>query len=151
MELTSTTIEQGLGASRELAAAYQAVWDALGQQGHLPPSILELARLRLAAMHQLRAEMDLRSSWGTGLDEGKIISVLAGRWPENGSFSTAERAVLEFTEIYAQDPGAITDELAAAVATQFGDSGLVCLVEALGFIDGRLRLAIMFNRFGNTQ
>ncbi len=52
--------------------------------------------------------------------------------------------MLEFAEIYAQDPGALTDELADGVKRHFGEAGLVCLIEALGFIEGRIRLALMF-------
>ncbi|MGD9598223.1 MAG: hypothetical protein AB7G76_11615 [Steroidobacteraceae bacterium] len=45
--------------------------------------------------------------------------------------------------IYGQDPQAITDELAGAVKAHFGETGLVALIEALGVIDGRIRLAMM--------
>ena len=62
--------------------------------------------------------------------------------------SAAEQAVLEFAEIYAQDPGALTDELADGVKRHFGEAGLVCLIEALGFIEGRIRLALMFTALG---
>jgi hypothetical protein len=61
-------------------------------------------------------------------------------------FDAAERSVLAFTEIYAQGPEFITDELATEITGHFGDAGLVCLIEALGFIDARIRLALVFNR-----
>ena len=54
--------------------------------------------------------------------------------------------MLAFTEIYAQGPEFITDELATEITGHFGDAGLVCLIEALGFIDARIRLALVFNR-----
>lgn len=57
--------------------------------------------------------------------------------------SSAEHAALEFAEVYGQDPEAITDQLAAAVKAHFGEAGLVALIEALGMIDGRIRLGMM--------
>ena len=41
------------------------------------------------------------------------------------------------------DAQAITDELSAAVVAHYGEPGLVALIEALGFMDGRMRLARM--------
>jgi hypothetical protein len=40
------------------------------------------------------------------------------------------------------------DELADGVKRHFGEAGLVCLIEALGFIEGRIRLALMFTALG---
>jgi len=34
------------------------------------------------------------------------------------------------------------------VKRHFGEAGLVCLIEALGFIEGRIRLALMFTALG---
>ena len=48
-------------------------------------------------------------------------------------------------EVYSQDPAAITDEMAEAVKGVYGDTGLVVLIEALGFIDGRIRMARLTN------
>ena len=80
-----------------------------------------------------------------GLTEDKIQSLLSGAYLRDPCFSPAELAALEFTEIYAQDPGAIGDEQADAVKAALGEPGLVCLVESLGFIEGRIRLALMFS------
>jgi hypothetical protein len=77
--------------------------------------------------------------------KGKIDAVLAGNWHRDPQFSEAEKAVLNFAEYYFVDPESISDEAAAAVVRHFGDSGLVCLVEALGFIDCRIRLALIYS------
>jgi hypothetical protein len=42
------------------------------------------------------------------------------------------------------DTQAITDELAEAVKLHVGDAGLVLLVEALGILDGRTRLSLLW-------
>ena len=145
MAYTSVTVE--LGASLDIEDAFHAVWEALERQHHLPLAMLELARLRLAALHRADHEMALRSSWATGLSERKAESTLAGNWHRDPDFDASERAILAFTEVHAQGAEFITDELAADIKDHFGDTGLVCLIEALGFIDARIRLALVFNCF----
>lgn len=141
---TSATLE--LGASPDLEGAFHAVWEALGRQHHLPVGILELARLRLASMHHADHEMALRSPWASGLSEQKAADTLAGNWHRGADFDASEKAVLAFAEIYAQGAEFITDELATDIKGHFGDAGLVCLIEALGFIDARIRLTLVFSR-----
>ncbi|HQR02979.1 MAG: hypothetical protein JSR19_00805 [Proteobacteria bacterium] len=153
MAFTTANIGLALNASADVRTAYQAVWDGLWQQRHLPPALLELARLRLAALHQAPREAALRPALAesTGLDAAKIESTLSGNWYKDAAFSAGERAVLAYTEVYAQDPEAISDELAADVLANYGEPGLVCLTEALGFIDGRIRLALMFSHLGGAR
>jgi hypothetical protein len=111
----SNRAELDLSMLGPLGTTHQAIWRALKSQQHLPPSALRACCERLAVLH--------------GLSSVRTTPRDAG-----------EAAVLEFTEIYAQDPGALTDELAAAVRAHYGDAGLVALVEALGLCDARLRL-----------
>jgi hypothetical protein len=51
---------------------------------------------------------------------------------------------LAFTEVYAMDTQALTDQHAQAVKRHFGDAGLVLLVEALGILDGMTRLSLLW-------
>lgn len=141
--LNTQTLPTALAAGGRITEAYEAVWDALWKQPHLPSQLLELCRLRLAQFHGATAELGLRRD--TALAPRKIDSLLSGNYFRDPEFSPAERAVLEFTEIYAQDPAAIGDDLADAVKEHFGEAGLMCLIEALGFIDGRIRLALIFS------
>jgi len=67
--------------------------------------------------------------------------VLAGTAGSDPAFSAAERAVLEFTELFWMDAQSIDDAAAEAVAAHHGEAGLVLLIEALGLIDGRIRAA----------
>ena len=129
----------------ELARRHEALWKAIWEQPHVPASILELCRLQLAVLHGAAREFDIPPPPGrpAEVDGGKVAGVLAGRWAREPRFSSAERAALAFTEIYGQDPQAITDELADEVKTHFGEAGLVALIEALGAIDGRIRLGLM--------
>lgn len=139
--LTATLARSG----GELARRHEALWQAIWEQGHVPATTLELCRLRLARLHGAAREFEASPPLGppAGVDSGKIAGVLAGRWTREPCFSPAECAALEFAEIYGQDPQAITDELAEEVKTHFGEAGLVALIEALGVIDGRIRLGMM--------
>ena len=46
---------------------------------------------------------------------------------------------------------AITDELAAAVKTHFGEAGPLALIAALGVIDGRIRLGMLLGPLLATE
>ena len=142
--LNTQTLSTALHAGGAVAAGYDRIWHTIWQhQTHVPVALLELCRLRLAQFHGAASEIALRHDVGVPAD--KIESLLAGEYFKDARFDAAERAVLDFTEIYAQDPMAISDELAANVTQHLGEAGLVCLVESLGFIEGRIRLALMFS------
>jgi hypothetical protein len=137
---TSDDVSRLLAAGGEMAASFDRAWESVWQQPHVPATVLELCRLRLARLHGLAAA---ESQARAPVDAGKRAAVLAGSYARDDRVSPAERAAIEFAEVYAMDAQAITDELAAGVVAQFGEPGLVALIEALGFIDGRLRLARM--------
>lgn len=140
--VTSDTLSAALVAGGAMARDFNAVWEQLWRQDHLPPRLLELCRLRLAQLLGAGAELDALR--GLEQDPGRIAALRSGSYHRSACFDAPEQAVLEFAEIYAQDPGALTDELADGVKRHFGEAGLVCLIEALGFIEGRIRLALMF-------
>ncbi len=123
----------------DIAATFEALYLSLWTQPHLPPEVLELCRLRLAQLHHCEVEMQ-RHDYDVATEKRNNLS----HWNTDSSFSDAERACLAFTEVYAMDTQALTDELAAAVKTHFGDAGLVLLVEALGILDGMTRLSLLW-------
>jgi alkylhydroperoxidase family enzyme len=123
----------------DIAAAYDALYQSLWRQPHLPAEILELCRLRLAQLHRSAVELQRQEQ---PIMEGKRDHL--NNWDTDSRFSDAERACLAFTEVYAMDTQAITDELAEAVKLHVGDAGLVLLVEALGILDGRTRLSLLW-------
>jgi hypothetical protein len=108
--------DRELAGAGALGRAYGELWRSLWAQQHLPAALLEKCLGRMAMLHGL-----------TG--------------PPAEAASPAESAAIAFTELYAQDPAAITDVAAEQVKLHFGDAGLVALIEALGFFDARLRLA----------
>ena len=123
----------------EIAGSFAALYAALWTQPHLPAPVLELCRLRLAQLHQCAVEIE-RSDCALAADKYANLA----HWNTHRSFTDAERACLAFTEVYAMDTQALTDELAAAVKVHFGDAGLVLLVEALGILDGMTRLSLLW-------
>jgi hypothetical protein len=137
---TAGDVSTLLRAGGQMAECFDRAWDSVWQQPHVPAAVLELCRLRLARLHGLvEAEAQPR----VAVDAGKRAAVLGGSYARDDRVSPAERAAVEFSEVYAMDAQAITDELAAGVVEHFGEPGLVALIEALGFIDGRMRLARM--------
>lgn len=123
----------------DIAASFEALYQSLWTQPHLPAEILELCRLRLAQLHGSAVDMQ-RHDCDISSDKRSNLP----HWNTHSSFSSAELACLAFAEVYAMDAQALTDEHAAAVKAHFGDAGLVLLVEALGILDGMTRLSLLW-------
>lgn len=123
----------------EMASGFETLYRSLWTQHHIPPTTLELCRLRLAQLHRSAVDMR-RSDCDIPANQRDTLT----HWDSDGNFSAAERACLAFTEVYAMDVQALTDELADAVKSHHGDAGLVLLVEALGILDGMTRLSLLW-------
>lgn len=128
-----------IGELAELAAPFSALYESLWTQSHVPADVLELCRLRLAQLHQCAVELQRREV-EIPIEKSKRLA----QWDTDSIFSPAERACLAFTEVYAMDVQALTDQHADAVKMHFGDAGLVLLVEALGILDGMTRLSLLW-------
>lgn len=123
----------------QLGKAYLSMYESLWKQPHVPGSVLELCRLRMAQLH--RSETD-QAQVVVPLDAERREALRD--WHRSSLFSDAERACLEFAEIYAMDALAITDAQADAVKVHYGDVGLVTLVQSLGVFDGLQRLGLIW-------
>lgn len=147
MAITSANLIEELGAAGDVARPFEDVWRALLNQPHVPAATLELCRLSLARMHRAPAEMACRMALvEPKLSEDKISSLLSDNWANDPLFSDSERAVLDFTQWYHADPQSIPDGVANEVIKHLGPAGFVALIEALGFIDGRIRVALIYSR-----
>ncbi len=135
-----------IGELAELAAPFSALYAALWTQRHVPADILELCRLRLAQLHQCGVELQRHE-----IDIPAEKSEYLAHWDTDPIFSPAERACLAFTEVYAVDVQALTDQNADAVKIHFSDAGLVLLVEALGILDGMTRLSLLWQLRANAD
>ncbi len=146
--VTSLDLDQHLATAGALAASFQDASDRIWRQPYIAAGLLELVRLRLARLHDAEAELKVRQPAALvgSLPEAKVDRVMTGDWGKDSAFSTTERAVLDFADYYYVDPQSIADDCAQAVLAEVGEPGLVCLVEALGFIDSRIRLALIYSR-----
>jgi alkylhydroperoxidase family enzyme len=146
MPLTSANLIEKLRVAGDAAAPFEELWRAIWEQPHVPAEILELCRLNLARLHRADAELALRMPLRCAIAEEKIASLRRENWMKDPLFTDTERAVLNFIEWYHIDPQSIPDDVAGAVITDLGQPGFVALIEALGFIDGRIRVALMYSR-----
>jgi len=138
--------DQTLRVLPDIAATFDVLYQSLWTQPHLPAGILELCRLRLAQLHGSAVDMQ-RHDFEIPSDKRNNLT----HWDTHHSISAAERACLAFTEVYAMDVQALTDEHAAEVKAHFGDEGLVLLVEALGILDGMTRLSLLWQFPAHTS
>ena len=124
---------------QEFRDFYALFWEA----GLVEPVLLELCRLRIAAILGCGSELQVRyeSAREAGLDESKIAAL--DDWSRDTRFSELERAALAFAEMFVNDPHAITDDDTYAVAKELGDKGMVAFVEALALFDGFSRFRVM--------
>lgn len=131
-----TDFERAFALRPELFAAWRDFASLFWTRRLVDPVLLELCRLRIAAMLGARQPLGLRMPEAK-LDEARIA--LLDSWWTHDSFSETERACLRFAERFALDPKEISDADAAAVVAALGDAGMVAFVEALAIFDGFAR------------
>ncbi|MDA8045908.1 MAG: carboxymuconolactone decarboxylase family protein [Actinomycetota bacterium] len=112
-----------------MAGVYAAAW------ADCDPVLVELARLRLAALLGNQGELSHRSAAATaaGLTEEKVAELAS--WPTSPHFSPTERACLALAEQFAMDATGVTDGHVGAVAAHLGDVGCYAYVEGLSAIE----------------
>jgi len=139
----ATALDAVFGHRPELYRDYRDFIALFWERELVDPVLLELCRLRIAALVGCEAELGLRYEVAqrAGLTESKIAAL--DRWHEDDRFSERERAVLSFAELFVRDPHAITDDDAAAVVRELGDAGMVAFVETLALLDGFARFRVM--------
>lgn len=128
-----------LAVTPEYGALFNNLYNQLWRLPQIPATTLELCRLRIAQLHRNDSEWQREE---VTLDQAQRDQL--ANWHGVDCFSTAEQACLGFTEVYAMDPQAITDELAEAVKAHYGEPGLVALIEALGLFYGLTRLSLLW-------
>jgi alkylhydroperoxidase family enzyme len=148
MPTTSDNLIEKLRVAGDAAVPFEEVWRAIWKQPHVPAATLELCRLNLARLHRAEAELKLRMPLPSGskISDEKIAGLLRENWMKDPLFTETERAVLNFTEWYHVNPQGIPDDVANRVIEHLGPSGFIALIEALGFIDGRIRVALIYSR-----
>jgi AhpD family alkylhydroperoxidase len=114
-----------IGRLPAAAEALGGLTAALRSNGTLPPRLLELVRLRIAFFNQCRSCIAVRyqSAIDDGLDEGAVCSL--ERPAEADNLSDAERAALQFAELFATNHLAIDNAVYDGLREHFTEDQLV--------------------------
>lgn len=135
------TLDGLLGQRPELLAKYQKFYASIWEAGLVPRRVLELCRLRVAAIHDCEAEWTQREGdVELGTDELEAL-----RRGDVKPFDAAEQAALAVTELLPFAHHALTDEDVAKVKAELGDAGCVSLINALVLFDVNCRLKLAFD------
>jgi alkylhydroperoxidase family enzyme len=137
-----TPLDRVFGLRPNLYRSWRRFSSLFWERRVLAPGLLELCRLLVADLHGSKAGLARRSpeALAAGLDEAKVAA-LGSR--AAGPFDAAERACLDFAEMFVRDPHAITDADAARVSELLGEPGLVALAEWLAVCDGLTRFELL--------
>jgi alkylhydroperoxidase family enzyme len=138
---TPSPLEGFLGHRPELLDLYQRFYASVWEDSGLDPGLLELCRLRIAAIHQCQEETSLHYEI-RGLTPSKIADL--DSWRDSSAYSAAERAALTLAEQMPWEHHTIHDDDVARAREQIGTAGTVALVIALALFDGRCRLRLAF-------
>ena len=133
---------EGLFAHRpELLTRYKAFYSALWDDSLVPRRILELCRLRIAAIHDCAAEWVVRDA-GVALDSPEAAALKHGDF---AAFAASEQAALAIAEQFPFQHHAVSDADVATAAEAFGEAGAVALMVALAFFDATCRWKLAFD------
>jgi alkylhydroperoxidase family enzyme len=130
--------ERSFALRPELFAAWRDFAGLFWKRRLVDPVVLELCRLRIAAMLGAAQPLAIRTPEAQ-LDEARIAAL--DSWWTSDAFDETERACLRFAEQFALDPKEISDADAAAVVAALGDAGMVAFVQALAIFDGFARMS----------
>jgi len=121
-----------------LLRRFRAFYGALWSDDRVPRRVLELCRLRIAAIHGCEAEWVIRDA-RVALEPEALAALREGRF---AAFSPAEQAALAIAERLPYAHHQVTDEHVAELSGSYGAAGAVALLTALAFFDviGRLKL-----------
>ena len=133
---------EGLFAHRpELLTRYKAFYRALWDESLVPRRVLELCRLRIAAIHECAAEWAVRDA-DVALSESEAAALKHGDF---APFTASEQTALAIAEQFPFQHHAVSDGDVAAAAEAFGDKGAVALMVALAFFDATCRWKLAFD------
>jgi alkylhydroperoxidase family enzyme len=141
---TASVIEQGitrmLAHCPEMAKGAIGFGAAIAMNRTLPERLIELVRLRVAFHNQCRSCMAIRySSAAADVDESLVCSLEEPQ--EAADLSDAERAAIEFADLFATDHLAITDQRFDALREYFSEAEIMELLLHLALYVGMGRLA----------
>ncbi len=130
------TIEELLELRPELKEKYLTFLETLRSDETIPNRLLELCRLRIAAIHDCKVEF-FNISVDLGGDE--LDDLKQGNF---ASFTEIEQAALQAAECIPYQHHQLSDEQVEKLKSEFGNQGVVTLLTALAFFDVTCRLKL---------
>lgn len=136
----AASLDAVLGRRPALLSRYKAFYGSLWRAGALPRRLLELCRLRIAAIHGCAQEWQVRDA-GVELTVGEAAALEQGDF---STFSADEQAALAVAEQFPFQHHGVSDAEMAAVQAAFAPNGAVALLIALAFFDVTCRWKLAF-------
>ncbi len=138
----AATLEELVDVRPGLRSDFDRIRSLLWSGDAVPVVVLELARLRVAALLGCDAELNRRTpvAVAAGLTQERVERV--SRWPTDEAFDDRERACLAFAEQFVMDPKGITDDDVAALREALGEAGAVAFSVAMAVFEGTTRAVL---------
>ena len=142
-----TTDVELLAARPELVEHRATMLDGIWRESGVSPVLLELVRLRVAALLHDEAGGSARTpvAVACGLDEGQVDALAS--WPTDPRFTPTDRAALAVAEQFVIDCHGVTDAQIAELRDALGDQRTVGFLTALALFDGFSRAATVLRGF----
>ena len=146
---SGTALEQGImrmfAHTPEISKGLVAFGGAIKSHRSLPDRLVELVRLRVAFHNQCRSCMAIRYQDGVdaGIDEDLVCSLEKPQEAED--LSDAEKAAIEYGELFATNHLAIDDSVYENLRKYFSEAELVELSITVAWFVGFGRLAATYH------
>ena len=146
---SGTALEQGImrmfAHTPEISKGLVAFGGAMKSHRSLPDKLVELVRLRVAFHNQCRSCMAIRYQDGVdaGIDEDLVCSLEKPQ--EADDLSNAEKAAIEYGELFATNHLAIDDSIYENLREHFSEAEIVELSITVAWFVGFGRLAATYH------
>ena len=146
---SGTALEQGImrmfAHTPEISKGLVAFSGAMKSHRSLPDKLVELVRLRVAFHNQCRSCMAIRYQDGVdaGIDEDLVCSLEKPQ--EADDLSDAEKAAIEYGELFATNHLAIDDSIYENLREHFSEAEIVELSITVAWFVGFGRLAATYH------
>jgi alkylhydroperoxidase family enzyme len=146
-----TPFERTLGLRPDLLELYREFYAQPWTAGLVDPIVLELCRLRIAAIHGATAEATVRYDIArdAGLTEEKVAAL--SHYYDSPLFSDLERRCLNYAEQFVIDVHSISDDDAATVTSVLTPQQFVAFTMALAMFDGFGRFKLVLGVDGPAE
>jgi len=139
--MVGANLEPVLGQRPELWSRFEKFYTSLWNSGYIDRRVLELCRLRVAAIQDCAAEWDYRTP-DVYLADSEIDGLRRGDF---SAFDHCERAALTVADKIPFQHHEITDAEVRAVESAYGPAASVALLTAVAFFDVRCRWHLALN------